>query len=1807
MLNPITYTENVIGDFLRYQLTTYPFADENLYAQMRQLLNLEETRATPLMRGPYIKLSPTFRQGASIESLIAEGILHPGMRGLTPYPSVFGHQETALRAIHRRQHTVVSTGTGSGKTETFLYPIISHCLALRDQHALPGIVAVVVYPMNALAEDQLGRLRELLTGSGISFGMYIGKTPETKAEVTGLRLPPGASQADYQVAIAKARQDKKNYAIYPVEERPSRVEMREDPPRILLTNVKQLELLLTRQRDVELFNNVHLDYLVFDEAHTFSGAAGAETAALIRRLRTFCGRSAGETICIATSATIVDPTGDAEAGRTFASRFFGVDPHNVALVTEEYDRREIWAEQRHLPPALAGNPALHLRNILEALEDDNVGQRIHDIFQAMTGQVIDPNRWSEGLYDRLAANELVYQLVALLTDPRTLTDLVVNLEKHVGRTVLEEEILIWLALGAAARQNDRPFLRPVIHAFVRGVGGAVVTFPPDQNLPQLYLSAETVPTAFQSDRLYLLPVATCTTCGQHYFIHHLADFTLTGQTPEGGQQVGHSRLWKPLDPANGGRRVLLLDHLTTGDPEEDDPETPATNTPLYFCRACGTVHLEPETRCANCGRAGELVRLFAVPSKDTTPGYLSSCVACKARGGRRVGGYREPIRPIRAVTVSDVHVLAQNMIQHAERRRLLVFADNRQDAAFQAGWMQDHARRFRLRSLMYEHIRPGPISVGDLTARLDRVLDEDDALSRVLLPEVWREHTKEAAGLEHSSNRKYFLRIQILREIVTGVRQRLGLEPWGRIQVQYLGLTSDLPFMQRWAQLLKLEPEILVAGVASLLDNARRNGILLDRQGHIFSCFWSEGRREIQQGYLPMMPNIPRALKLHREANDNRNRVNQWLSDKGSTLAKQAARRWGVPPDSVEAFIEELWHLLADELQLLAPVAIVSQWNKPASGFSQVYQIDADRLRIVPTTRRGVYRCRICRRSHSHPTPHMVCMAWQCQGTLQFEPETGDDYDLRLLDQQFTMVRSREHSAQVPATEREVLERMFKGESEQVNTLVCTPTLELGVDIGALDAVLMRNVPPLPANYWQRVGRAGRRHRMAVNLTYARPASHDQAYYRAPLKLLQGLILPPRFNLRNELMVEKHIHAVVLTTLHQLARAGSDLPAAERAEITATLNHCFPAQIKPYLFDEQGHVRSVPLEVTLLGDLITKHQEPLLKAIQTIFAQGWPADAASAVTSTKLLAYLAQTDAKLAEVILRLWRRLQWALSQMDRLDAVRQRKGTLDPDEDALRARCDRLVKRLKGLSRRRNEAEGHDDTNTYSVLAAEGFLPGYGLETGSIKATTQIPPSLLWLKDFDLPRPSALALREYVPGNLIYANGHRFFPRFYHLEPDEPAQFRVDLANQAVVEIGTGPVALGPGLSATDLLAIPICDVDLPHQAHINDDEDYRFQLGVSVFGYEQDRHNGGKGYQWGSKNILLRHGVHLRLVNVGVANLLPEGRLGYPVCLVCGQSRSPLASEADRAKFAQDHQERCGQSVQPVGFFADVVADALTLQNCANRQEAYSVMEALRMGAAQVLEMEVEDLQTLVIGQAGSEAVDAWLYDPMPGGSGLLEQMLERWAEVVQAALGVVQGCSAACDTACIDCLYSFRNAFYHRYLNRHAAAQKLVSWGQILTFSHDLPANLPTTPAEGTGAPVNQPEVNLLAMLLRAGFPEPQAQYSLDLGRPLGTTIPDFFYEDPKEVFEGVCIYLDGMSGRLHGNAATRQRDRQIRDELRNRDYQVIEIPYGDLTDRAAMAAHFYRLGRILIGKTRATEIRDRTEGWFVEEGDSIELT
>ena len=333
---------------------------------------------------------------------------------------------------------------------------------------------------------------------------------------------------------------------------------------------------------------------------------------------------------------------------------------------------------------------------------------------------------------------------------------------------------------------------------------------------------------------------------------------------------------------------------------------------------------------------------------------------------------------------------------------------------------------------------------------------------------------------------------------------------------------------------------------------------------------------------------------------------------------------------------------------------------------------------------------------------------------------------------------------------------------------------------------------------------------------------------------------------------------------------------------------------------------------------------------------------------------------------------------------------------------------------------------------------------------------------------------------------------------------------------------------------------------------------------------------------------------------------GEFGYPVCTVCGQSVSPLSPERQREEFGAAHAERCGRTPDTLGFYADVTADALSLPGCEDATTAYSVLEAMRFGAARVLDMHMDDLQILVIGHVERDDVDAVLWDPIPGGSGLLDQLCERFAEIVLAALEVVENCPAVCGSSCIDCLQTFRNAYYHRFLERAVAKERIEEWGRSLPADHDIPPLQPAASPSENAVPVNDAEVKLRHLLLAAGFGEGVRGEQIRLDRSLGTTTPDVIYRtEDHDSDEGVCIYLDGLSAHLHGNPETAERDREIRTWLRNRGYEVIEIAANKLDDEDAMVCHFRRLASYLGMRDVRSRVRD-DRSWFHERaGTSVQ--
>jgi ATP-dependent helicase YprA (DUF1998 family) len=1781
-INPIKFAHEVNEQFLRYQLTAFPLSDPNLSDQAKKML---KGRNSPLIKGPYVSLTRSYKLGDEIKNLIEKDKLHPALEGVVEYPRLLSHQQQTLEAVLEGHHCLVATGTGSGKTESFLYPIINHCLHLRDKHEPDGIVAILVYPMNALAYDQLARLRPLLAGTGISFGMYVGSTPASSEELGNtIKMKEGKSRDHIPTYIEKYKAHK-NITIAPFEERLTEQEMRENPPRIILTNVNQLEYLMTRGKDLGMFEDAPLKFLVFDEAHTYTGARGAEVSCLIRRIKSFCHKKADDVICIGTSATITDPE-EEDAGIKFAHRFFGVNPEKIRLIEEEYEE-EYWPTQLNTPQPVGENAQYLFLDTLEALKEDGNPEAIAQVVEQLTQQKIDTQKpWQEQVFDILKHNKIAKNIYDLLQQASSLEESTQKIWKASGRFQQITgndigELLTYLVLGAASSKEDNPLFRPKLHYFIRGLNDISVVLHDvgeDMPKPELFFSAEKALKKYNE----LLPSAVyptlvCTNCGQHYFETSVSQLEPNQQQLNTGNAEGDNIFWQPSEEE--ATRIVFTDRFVS-ELEIDEEVNPTYSQTLdkkreiaYICQYCGTIHKKPAKQCCNpvCRRNGKLLQIHILKEFNK----VKKCPSCGHQGSTFGTKQYEPFRPLSAVTVSDVHILSQNMINAdaSDNKKLIIFADNRQDAAYQAAWMANHARRYHFRNLIYKKIMETeqPLSIGDLQDYLFKTLKSDIEQARTIAPEVFMGEIEEAYSSKIDKYLKRYIRIQLVKEVVTSYKQRDSLETWGVAKVQYYGLHNDTPQIQELAEKYNIDKDQLFNGIQTLLDMYRRGRYFYDEGTPIFSQYWHPGCEDVQRGFLPYMDYPPKGLKLSREQNDKNTYVTALTSTRGQTLAENFIRKWEIDEKEIDNLLGEIWRLLTKELNILKPTTLKGSRGRPIAGATGLYQVDSSKIGIIPQYKR--YRCNICQRSHTRDTPNHACSSMHCKGKISEESPSEDDYNISLLQKEFTMLMAKEHTAQVPAKDREKIEHDFKLNEKGTNCLVATPTLELGVDIGDLDEILMRNVPPLPSNYWQRAGRAGRRHRMAVVYTYCRKSVHDEYFFKEPMRLLNGIINPPRFNLKNPIMIKKHVHSAILSKLVSLSKTTppTEITEDDQEEIIETLKIAFPKFIKNYLLDETGKYRKTPINVTPLETVVTKHKRILREVINSIFIEYWPKEAEEEVGDEILDTYLSEMSTDLQETINLIHNRLQWTIYTQNKL-LEKKKSSQLEETDSKLLRRCEEYIKSLfkKDLA-----------TYTLNVLQREGFLPGYGTYAGNVVAFAGSAYTSSWRKiTFELNRSPTIAIREFVPGNMIYANGGKYKTALLHLPFGEdtinPDEYFIDVENQRIIEKGKQD----PGYADNTPVLIeglPICDVDLMFMSHVSDEETNRFRLSVFLAGYLRAEHRGGESYSTSGHEFDFMRGQKVRLLNAGPVDKVQNGELGYPICLVCGATRSPYQSTRDIERFEEIHVKTCGKKPGRFAVTADVQVDGIQFKDFDSIEDAVNLTEALRIGANQILEMDPEDLQILLLPQ-GAETWNVFLYDPMVGGSGLLDQLIDRWDEILTATIESLSNCQNACETSCYSCMRTYRNKINHKYLNRKRAIELMHEFKKKPKLDHKIPPlSVEKTPQ---GDSTNPAEARLRKILQQEGFPPFDAQEEIEIPhKTYKKTTPDLLRIDTVTGVK-VAIYLDGLSKGIHGNEERQLIDNLIRTILRSKGYHVEEIAASALDDPEMLKYHLRSIANAL---------------------------
>ena len=1656
-LHPLQITERIRDTYLRYLKTIYPFREPDLRDQFWRALETPDL----LVKGPLLEASPPFKPGRSIDQLAASGVLHQRFRVLCTdvlplERPLYLHQERGIvKVVSEKRNVVVSTGTGSGKTEAFLIPILDHLLREEEMGTLgqPGVRALLLYPMNALANDQLKRLRRVLADyPAITFGRYTGETKETDrdAEDAFRDQPPHEARLDNELI--------------------SREQMRQAPPHILLTNYAMLEYLLLRPRDCEFFDGEtgrHWRFIVLDEAHVYDGASGIEIAMLMRRLKDRVVRSErGRLRCIATSATLGRGEKDFPAVARFASEIFG---ETFRWIDEDADQQDAIAAERLPMTAMGepwgwGSPQLYsaLQDALH-LPDESEGDAVRRMARIAVQHGV-PRRAIEDLLPQLSSassvDQFLYHLLrgderlrslqdSLAGEPHFLNELAADIfptsvEMGEPITLPAEQLISLVNLAVRARPDpDSLSLLPArYHVFARALEGAFVCL----NAPAHQGADDDPGRLFLTRRkecphcgAQVMEAATCVRCGTAYLVGRLV------RDAEGDRVLSLNHLTGQPDDYGGEKAYFLLSGDTVGLDEdeavaaEEDLKEIVEDTcePYIVCMGCGAAAPQPglppsepgvrnpSALTCNCDPSFPRVTLYRVDLQGKPE--LRRCVACGSRSPsgviyRFLTGQDAPVSVLATALYQTLPASTDPDMEElpGEGRKLLVFADSRQDAAFFAPYLERTYRKVLRRRLILKTLRDDPagregrLRLQDVVGRLQRQAEKIGLFTH----------------RQSYDERQQRMATWLMQELIAWDR-RISLEGLGLMRFRLARPDRWRPPTLLLHAPWNLTPDEVWDLFSLLLDTLRQQGAVtfpdnVDPRDEAFAprnreLFMREDRADSAQGifsWVPTRGNNRRLDILIRLLS----RTVENTSDEHRRAAMETLRN--------------IWHHLTDSRSVWRDH--LPSENRRRVGV--VRRISHLFWELVPIAETGAtsYRCSRCH-NLVHINLRGICPSYRCNnGDLEpvdtDEPRWSQNH-YRHLYSELTPIplSAEEHTAQwTPSEAGAVQDRFVRGE---LNALSCSTTFELGVDVGKLQAVLMRNVPPTTANYVQRAGRAGRRtDSAAFALTYAQRRSHDLTYYARPERMVAGRIRPPVVVVANEKIVRRHVHSVLFAAFFRWA-------VDERGVDFRNVGS---------FFDPEGNWTSGP---QLLQEYTAARPPAVKAALERIV----PAD---------LLKELSIAD----------WAWLQNLSNEegdgiLDRaVEEVREDLGLLRRLLDE--AAAERTRAGLGKAMHFQGVIQTVQRRNLLGFLGSRNVLPKYGFPADVVELRTNHLP-VEEAGRIELQRDLRIAISEYAPGGEVVAAKYiwtsgglnkrpdREWPTFHYAVCPECGRF-----HRSVDRIDGPCQVCGANLFGRRRLygtfIIPEFGFivrDLPRKS--GEARPQRFYSSRVYFAnyaipveegmpsepaFEETPSLSSAQLQLWRRYS--RYGK-LALVNSGTFNR------GFRICYACGHAEPAPEQPVGRRRRteAAHHNPRTGRSCRGrlyshhLGheFITDVLElrfDGL-LASTTNYELWLSVLYALLEGASDALGIRRDDLDGTLYPYSAGVAPAVVLFDNVPGGAGHVRRIKEELDEVIKEAWRRLDECECGPETSCYECLRNFRNQPHHDQLKRGLARDFLYN--------------------------------------------------------------------------------------------------------------------------------------------------------------------
>lgn len=1650
-IHPLKTTEHIRATYLRYLKTIKPFQDD----WYRQAFAQAVAEPDLLVKGPLLEISLPYEKGESIKDLVEEGILSPEFARLNspdlPYErKMYKHQVAAVRKAVAGRNLIVATGTGSGKTETFLIPILNYLFREKENGTLhqTGVRAMLLYPMNALANDQMKRLRRLLENyPGITFGRYIGET-------------------DFSDQREEAIKNFKK--IYPQEkildnELFSRKEMQDAPPHILLTNYAMLEYLLLRPDDSSLFDGEpgrHWHFIVMDEVHVYDGANATELAMLMRRLQDrIVQDKLGRLQAIGTSATLGRGREDYPSVIDFANNLFRVafvwdddNPDYQDIVEAERTPIEklsnnLWGRgtpglYRELADLLEKRPE-NSRDTLAILPQFDAVFKKHNIPAPVVEAHNQASQFRETalqryLYHILQSDQNVHDLLYALQEKKTgqLKDMAQTI---FGDDALAEQALIdlvALAVFARADAESMPLLPARYHLFARALEGAFVCLneTAHKNLP-----------AEKQQRLFLrrykfcphcesrvFELATCTRCGTPYLIGEEKQGLALDEDESQSIQHLRSRFYLTqnsviYDSAAAKKTGYYTIGAVITEQDEDemiadpDLDADAINDQLeqennLLCTKCGLIQPVGPRQCTCADGLLVEVEKLHLGRKKT----LQRCVSCSTRHSKGV--------VYRFLTGQDapVSVLADALYQHipssrnqehrllpGEGRKMLNFTDSRQNAAFFAPYLQRaHDRNLR-RRMIVKTLQNDPDAIqGKLT------------LSEFL--ERLQFQVSEKANLFgdlSSTELEKRMAIWLMQEF-SPLDRRMSLEG--------LGLMYFAPVISADWQ----APDFLRASPWNL-DNRQAGNLLrfllntLRYQGAISYLLDEKTSILREDDFAPRQ----KEFYIRKDQSDVKSGVFSWVSASFSNARQDFLVRYlaGQQTSLNEMQAREVARKLLLEIwdyqeSSSNPWGKLLQTKEISAKRGLAYVISHKAWRLVPTLDNftGWMICERCQ-AVTRELIGETCPTYGCVGKLQPLSQKSASLNDNLyreiyLNSDPMVLTAQEHTAQWTSREAaNVQNRFINGE---VNVLSCSTTFELGVDVGDLQAVIMRNVPPTTANYIQRAGRAGRRtDSAAFVLTFAQRRSHDLNYYNQPETMVSGKIKPPVTVLSNDRILRRHLHSVVFAAFFWWAKN--------------SLERRFKTVDEFFLTEEEKS------GAELLKEFIQTQVDGIAESLKRIF----PFDMHEilGIHDGSWVGELSDPESDIPKAFDLAFEDINHEVFELERL-----RKEARDLDTAA----GDREARRLRAILQ---EIRAR---NLLGFLGSRNVLPKYGFPTDVVPLITS-HLDIDSARKIELDRDLRMAISEFAPGSEVVAGGriwksrgvrllpNRKWEEIYYAVCKDCKRFYWRYSKDALPkscscgetnwEMSGRFIVPQQGFIAANDTASP--GEDPPQRTYASriyfteylspltrELEESDLQPDVELSSSRVQVFKAKSSYGW------------MALVNDGIGN-------GFDICNSCGWAQ--VVDYSQGKKRFEKHKnpftsKDCSGSTAKYHLGHRYMTSVLEIKFAGirhNQSAMLSVLYAILDGASEELGIRRDDIDGTLFNREHSASPNLILYDTVPGGAGHVDRIHDRLAKVFRAALEKVQKCECGLDTSCYNCLRNYRNQFFHDSLQRGMAIKIL----------------------------------------------------------------------------------------------------------------------------------------------------------------------